>query len=126
MFQQKSPKNGRKSADDVILLFTDWRPNAVDTAQEIADADYYSKVLKNEKKIKIIGVAAGDVSSYRKNFQDWADSPDLVFETGLAKLGMEKNVNILVEQLKDPLCGNCVDVEKRVRAVTIARFSRLY
>ena len=108
MFFKKSPENDRKNVDDVILLFTDGKPNAKDISQEIADADYYSKILKNEN-IKIIVVAAGDASSYRSNIQGWASSPSLVFETGLAKLGIEENVNRLVEKLKDPLCecGKC-------------------
>ena len=62
------------------------------------------KKLKNEKNIKIIGVAAGDVSSYRSNIESWASSPELVFETGLTKLEVAKNVDKLVGQLKDPLC----------------------
>ena len=105
MFWKKSPENARKNVEDVILLFTDGRPEADDPAAERAKADQYSKILKNEKNIKIIGVAAGDVSSYRSNIQSWASSPDLVFEAGKVKeLGIEENVNKLVEQLKNLLC----------------------
>ena len=109
MFLKKSPENDRKNVDDVILLFTDGKPNSQDTSQEFADADYYSKILKNEKNIRIIVVTAGDISSYRSSIQGWASSPHLVFETELDKLGIEKNVYKLVEQLKDPLreCGKC-------------------
>ena len=74
MLGKKSPQNGRENADDVILLFTDGKPNAENTTQEIIDADKYSKILKNEKNVKIIGVAAGDISLYRKKIQGWADS----------------------------------------------------
>ena len=105
MLLKKSPGNDRKYVDDVILLFTDGKPNARKRLQEISDADYYSKVLKSEKNIKIIVVAAGDVYAYRSNIQGWASSPDLVFETELTKLGIEENINNLVEQLKHPLCG---------------------
>ena len=50
-------------------------------------------------------MAAGDVSSYRSNIQSWTSSPDLVFEAGKVKeLGIEENVNKLVEQLKNLLC----------------------
>ena len=104
MFSRKSPRNDRENVEDVILLFTDGKPEANDPKAEIAEADKYSKILKNEKNIKIIGVAAGNVSSYRSNIQGWASSPNLVFETGLKKLDVTKNVEKLVEKLKDPLC----------------------
>ena len=105
MLGKKSPQNGRENADDVILLFTDGKPNAENTTQEIIDADKYSKILKNEKNVKIIGVAAGDISLHRKHIQGWADSLDMVYETRLATLAMEDSVNTLVEQLKHPLFG---------------------
>ena len=104
MFKEKSPINDRKNVENVILLFTDGKPEANDAEAEIAEADKYSKILKKEKNIKIIGVAAGNVSLYRSNIQGWASSPDLVFETGVEKLNVTKNVEKLVEQLKDPLC----------------------
>ena len=104
MFWRSNPRNDRVNVEDVILLFTDGKPEGTNSEAEIADANKYSKKLKNEKNIKIIGVAAGDVSSYRSNIESWASSPELVFETGLTKLEVTKNVDKLVGQLKDPLC----------------------
>ena len=46
MFRKKSPENARKNVEDVILLFTDGRPEADDPAEERAKADQYSKILK--------------------------------------------------------------------------------
>ena len=104
MFRRKSPRNDRIDVEDVILLFTDGHPEGTDSQDEIADANKYSKILKNERNIKIIGVAAGDVSKYRHYIESWASSPNLVFETGLTKLEVPKHVDDLVEQLKGPLC----------------------
>lgn len=111
MFSKKSPGNDRKDAEDVILLFTDGEPRTKyrkDLDYEYGNATKFSRILKYEKNINIIGVAAGDVSSYRSNIQGWVSSPDLVFETGLGTLDTEENVNKLVEQLTGPLCcGKC-------------------
>ena len=101
-FSRKSPSNYRKDAADVILLFTDGQPNGRYNEKELADK--FSKKLKEEKKVKIIGLAVGKKQTRAKYFdwiKSWSSKPS---EEYFFKSKIE-NVKEMVDTLAGPLCS---------------------
>ena len=130
MFWKKSPGNNRDDVEDVILLFTDGRPEvdgpAPKAEAEIQKANYYSDKLK-EKNVKIVGVAAGQpdqIASFIGNIKQWATHPSLVIKTGLKALEIEKNVKTLVESLVIPLCKPALPTPGTHRLFNVAIWSK--
>ncbi|XP_028404178.1 uncharacterized protein LOC114526850 [Dendronephthya gigantea] len=109
-FNEKSPKNHRDGIDDIILLFTDGRPNPDFTTEEHKDrknkkadqtkpADKASKTLK-ENNVTIIGLAGGkeeNIRDFRSYIKRWS-SPNQVFESKLDELPN------LIDQLVEDFC----------------------
>ena len=110
MFAKNNPENDRDDVEDVILLFTDGRPEpktVEETVNEIKKANKYANILKKQKNIKIVGVAAGkakQIKTFIGNIKEWATHPSLVVETGLQELKIKENVKNLVDNLVNPLC----------------------
>ena len=91
---------------DIILLFTDGEPIASNLAETKNQADMahdISKALKEERDIRIIGLAAGKketVDKFKGHIIDWSSKPtkDNVFEATL------EDLNNVVEELVDSFC----------------------
>ncbi|XP_028404264.1 uncharacterized protein LOC114526919 [Dendronephthya gigantea] len=105
-FSKRNPENYRADVEDVILLFTDGAPNPDYTgyrSQRLQKqnqkriADETAEKLKNNS-VLIVGLAAGQpdkVAKFKPFLENWATSPDLVFEAQLDKL--DKVLNELVD-----------------------------
>ena len=106
-FSSPSPLNHRKDVADVILLFTDGRPNPhknTDEDNQIPVAKDYSKKLK-EKKVQIFGLAAGK-KSFLKGAADlikkMSSQPSTKY---FIKSNIEHVDSLLVDNLVDKIVG---------------------
>ena len=110
-FTQTSPFNYRKGVEDVIFLFTDGEPNAGSktlTKEQKDMAEQYSKTLKEDKKVKIIGLAVGNdekVKKFNQTIIDLSSKPGkknekYYFQTDLTR----EDLSNIVDQLVGPLC----------------------
>ena len=104
IFKLPSPSNHRPGIDDVIMLFTDGRPNPNGPPEhdQIPVANNFSAKLKN-KNVKIIALAVGDLSTDIENhnlLKNWASLPskDYFYETN----GWD--LNNIEDKLVNPLC----------------------
>ena len=104
-FYKPSPLNHRPDIADVILLFTDGEPRAKTrklTAEQTLLAQQCSASLKDDKGVKIIGLAVGlpqVVGKFLPLIKEWS-SEDSVFSTKLDELD-----NVL-DQLVAKTCEN--------------------
>ena len=101
-FSLKSPLNHRPGIADVILLFTDGEPRAR-TRTLIAEqerlAENCSKSLKDDKDVKIIGLAVGSAEKFLHFIEKWS-SEGSVFQAKITELN-----NVLSELVADT-CEN--------------------
>jgi hypothetical protein len=105
VFSKRSPSNHRDHVDDVVLLLTDGAPNPI--VKQTSKADEYAKILKS-RNVTIIGLAIGNatiVRDFKPNIEEWATSPELVFEAEIENL--QKITNELVDaSCNTPDAGN--------------------
>ena len=82
-FNKPSPLNHRPSIADVILIFTDGEPRARTRrlmAQQQQLADVCSASLKNDKDVKIIGLAMGKdrvLAQFLPHIEKWSTEGSL-------------------------------------------------
>ena len=106
VFRKQSPLNHRESVADVILLFTDGKPNpnAPPEFDQRPVALNYSAILKQTKKVKIVGLAVGteqNLLEYSNLIEKWSSNPSTenFFESNL------NNLESVVDSIVGPLCS---------------------
>ena len=93
VFKTTNPYNNRPGVEDVVILFTDGRPNAHDGTRKETKRALAELAKLREKKIQIIGIAIGEKAEKGKNLRDAikfleqaVSSPDLLFEADKSKM----------------------------------------
>ena len=103
-FAKQGPLNHREDVADVILLFTDGKPNPNSgTEDQTTVALKYSTILK-EKNVKIFGLAAGterNLKQYSPLIEKWSSKPstEYFFKSDIS------NLDRVVDNIVGPLCG---------------------